>query len=114
MSGQRPKVLLLVFSNCADPSKEDEFNEWYTNVHVPDVLQTPGAVSAQRYRNVRPGKGTRALPKYLALYEIESEDPEQVFSRMRADDAKREEQGRMWGAKYAEWKFLGLFEPIGP
>ena len=28
--------------------KPDEFNESYSNVHIPDLLKVPGVVAAQR------------------------------------------------------------------
>ena len=35
MEGRFPNGILFVMSNCSDPSKEDEFNDWYTNIHLP-------------------------------------------------------------------------------
>jgi hypothetical protein len=49
-----------------DPEKEDEFNEWYNNVHLPAIVNCPGFVSGRRYRSIR------GEPKYMALYEIKS------------------------------------------
>jgi hypothetical protein len=66
---------LLVFSNAAD-GRDDEFNHWYTSVHLPDVLGVEGFVAARRFRladvQLLPGQ---AVPhRYLAIYEIEAED----------------------------------------
>ena len=36
--------LLLVLSNAGD-GKEDEFNDWYDNVHVPHMLNVPGILN---------------------------------------------------------------------
>jgi len=66
------KATVLVFTNCADPAREKEFNEWYDNTHVPDVLETPGFVGCTRYEMIGdpgPGQG-----KFLAVYEVESDD----------------------------------------
>ena len=27
-------------SDCSDPSREEEFNRWYDDIHLPDVLST--------------------------------------------------------------------------
>jgi hypothetical protein len=35
------KYLLFAFSDCKDPEKVDEFNDWYDNMHMPDMLKTP-------------------------------------------------------------------------
>ena len=38
-----------VFSNCTDSSREEEFNRWYTHIHLPDLSSAKGLVSAKRY-----------------------------------------------------------------
>jgi len=54
--------------------REDEFNDWYDGVHLDDVLQVDGMVSAQRFE-VSPQFGTPdILPGYLAIYEVEIAD----------------------------------------
>ena len=66
------KYLLFAHTDCADPSREEEFNDWYDNIHVPDALQTPGMIRATRWVNVDPESNQRT--KYLAMYEIETDD----------------------------------------
>jgi hypothetical protein len=85
------KWLLTVESNCADPSKEKEFNKWYDTVHLPDILETPGFVRAMRYENTNPeGQG-----KFIAMYEIESDDIAQTLAVFTENVNKKAEQGRM-------------------
>ena len=48
------------------PEKEDEFNAWYNEDHIPALVKVEGVRSAKRYRAV---EGT---PKYLAIYELEN------------------------------------------
>ena len=65
-------------TNCNDKTREDEFNEWYNNVHIPLTLKSPlGIVAASRYErlDLKEGQG-----KYLAIYEIETEDMEQALA----------------------------------
>ncbi|WP_298176953.1 DUF4286 family protein [Saccharomonospora sp.] len=55
------------------PGREDEYNDWYTNQHLHDVVAVPGFVSAQRFRLAdyqREGNPEPAY-RYIALYEIE-------------------------------------------
>lgn len=59
---------LVAFSNAA-PGCEGEFNDWYDQQHMPDVLAIPGFISAERYVSVGEGRH-----KYMAIYEIETED----------------------------------------
>lgn len=64
--------VLMVESNCADASKEADFNEWYNSVHVQDVLKTGIVRKATRYELTTPPAEGRG--KYLAFYEIETND----------------------------------------
>ena len=40
----------LVYANPV-PGREVEFNEWYQNTHMGDLVQRPGFIGAQRFRN---------------------------------------------------------------
>jgi len=88
-----PKTIVLVFTNCADPAREREFNDWYDNTHVPDVLETPDFVSCTRYEMVGdpgPGQG-----KFLAVYEVESDDLPSTMAGLQQRVAQLAEQGRI-------------------
>jgi hypothetical protein len=90
----KEKWVNLVEVNC-DPSREKEFMDWYVNMHMPDVLKTPGFVRARQYvmKEFRDGRG-----KYLHLYYIETDDIDRTI-KIRLE--KREEearQGRSSGA----------------
>ena len=84
--------LLTVESNCADPSREGEFNEWYDTIHLADMLETPGIVRASRYENTNPAEGQG---KFVAMYELETENLDQTMAAIgqRVNDII--EQGRM-------------------
>lgn len=60
----------LVFSNCTDPAREEEFNRWYTHIHVPDLAAARGVVGASRWRTDDPA----APGRYLAIYEFDDPD----------------------------------------
>jgi antibiotic biosynthesis monooxygenase (ABM) superfamily enzyme len=62
------RILMQVRVNIA-PEKEQAFNEWYNNVHVPEILACPGFLSGRRFRRIS-GDEIR----YMALYELESLD----------------------------------------
>jgi hypothetical protein len=68
------KGILVVQSGPADPSREDEYNDWYTNTHIPDMLAGPGFVAARRFRRVDQAATPDHLPAYLAIYELEADD----------------------------------------
>ena len=82
---------LLVFTN-PKTGRDDEYNEWYDQVHLKDLLDIPGVVGAQRYRLRPTGPQGTAGPahRYLAIYELEG-DLDPVITEMNA----RASQGRM-------------------
>ena len=66
------KNLLLVFSNPLNDRHED-FNDWYTNVHIRDVMRMPASVAVQRLvlaDEQQPGHPVSAY-RYLAMYETD-------------------------------------------
>jgi hypothetical protein len=73
---------LLVFSNPAE-GREDDYNQWYDTVHLGEVLQIPGFTAAQRYR-VDLAPGSPVSQRYLAVYEVEADDPSELLSRLGA------------------------------
>lgn len=81
------KHILLVLGNAVD-GRDDEFNHWYSGQHLSDVLKVPGIVSAQRFQYVAPAgesvEGPHPEPahRYIAIYEVDSDDPEAVHANM--------------------------------
>jgi hypothetical protein len=84
--------LIAVQTNCTDPSREKEFNDWYDNTHVPEVLEVPGIVRMTRYENVTPGEQSA---KFLALLEVEADDVWDVTTALAENRARAEKEGRM-------------------
>lgn len=71
-----PKAIMVVLTDPKDESVEDEYNDWYTNTHLNDVLKVPGFVAATRYRlaDEQPEGAPPASHRYLAVYEIDADD----------------------------------------
>ena len=89
------KWLLVVRANCADQSSEghDRFNDWYDNMHVPDLMTIPGFIRAARYIN--PDLSTWDTGKYLAIYDIETENIHDISTAMSTNWLKWKKQGRI-------------------
>ncbi len=85
------KWLLVVGTNCADAAREAEFNEWYDKTHFPDVLETPGFIRATRYENTEPSEGEA---KFLAIYEIETDDIDSFMKTHNDNMARKRAEGR--------------------
>lgn len=63
----------VVLTNPVE-GKEDEYNDWYDNIHLPDVLKVPGVRSAQRFRLGDVQRSPAPHPwLYLAIYEVEDD-----------------------------------------
>lgn len=90
------KFTWVVLTNC-DPAHEREFNEWYDEVHIGDLLRIPGVVSAVRSRLAEPQmsmvdgalvlcapRAINAKYKYLACYHLEAEDVSSVLKEVKA------------------------------
>jgi hypothetical protein len=86
------RYILEVRTNCNDPEKEAEYNDWYNNTHLPDVLETPGVVRATRYENIDPAEGEA---KFVAIYEIETDDIDTFMKTLNENIQKKREAGRM-------------------
>lgn len=66
--------VFVVFTN-SEEGRDDEFNEWYDEHHVHDIVGVEGFVWGQRFELHPAQRPGRAAPpwKYLALYEIEGD-----------------------------------------
>ena len=63
----------------AVPGADDQLNDWYDRVHMPEVLALDGYVSGQRFVLLGPEP---SAPHYLAVYEIESDNIEATLATM--------------------------------
>jgi len=80
------KYTFLAFTNPA-PGKEDEYNAWYEEHHLKDVINCPGFVSARRFRLATTQFQFNTVApayRYLALYEIETDDVEASLAEIVA------------------------------
>jgi len=115
--------ILVVETNCADATKEAEFNEWYDKIHVPDVLESPAFINGNRYEYLMPWKiqgggesqyqsteSSDRKAKYLATYEIEADDPGEAMKMLDRHLAEKAEQGRLSGL--VELVSMAIYRPI--
>ena len=67
---------LSIVTAGVDPEHETEWDNWYTESHVPNLLKIPGYVMAGPFRVLEHPAlaGFNSGPKYLAIYECENED----------------------------------------
>lgn len=80
------KHFLLVLSNPVQ-GREEEFERWYRETHVPEMLQLPGFVACQRFGLSETQMGRSHPQRHLALWEIETDNLAAVYDRLRSDMA---------------------------
>ena len=85
----KKKAVLLCFCDCPDPKRDEEFNRWYTHMHLPDLKDTKGLVRARRYRKTGDGPS-----QYLTLYEFESDDIDASVAELQNTAAMAFTKGR--------------------
>ncbi len=83
-----PKGVMVVMSEPA-AGQEDEYNDWYDKVHIPEMLEVPGIAAVQRFVAVPSPTGEVPAHQYLALYEFDT-DVDEALSAMREARSKRE------------------------
>ena len=70
------KGIVYVETRPATPERAAEYNTWYDEVHLPEVVAVDGFVSARRYAPVNDDG------PYVAMYEIEGDDLQAILQGM--------------------------------
>lgn len=76
------RYILTVATNPV-PGREDDYNRWYDEVHLAEVLAIDGFVSAERFVVDPAGQLGAPAPRYLAIYGIESDDIDGTMAAFR-------------------------------
>ena len=63
MVERKGTALLMVFVDI-DSEHDADFNAWYNDEHVGDLMKFPGFLNFARYQALKGG------PRYLAMYEL--------------------------------------------
>lgn len=61
--------LMVIMSNAVE-GRDEDFNDWYDNVHLPAICSIEGVVSAARYEI---DDDDAAPHRYMTIYEIDRE-----------------------------------------
>ncbi len=105
-----PRYKLVVLSNPVE-GREAEYQDWYQNVHLGQVVAFKGFKSARRFRLAKNLVEREALP-YLAIYEIETDDLEGVMEEVQ----KHAGTDRLLVSETldVEHSFAAIYEEFGP
>ena len=106
VASMRPALgILLVLTNCKDNDRQEEFNRWYEDVHIPDILDTGAFHAAYRYERVEreatsysdgPGRGRPPKAQYLAIYETDNPDPAKAREEVAKVRSDWQQRGRLF------------------
>ncbi len=74
---------MMVYSDPADPSREQEYREWY-DFHIAEALKAvPGMPRAVRYKLSKEQGHPVDVPfGYVTIYEIDADDVDAVHARL--------------------------------
>jgi hypothetical protein len=98
----------VVLSNPV-PGREDEFNEWYDQHHLREILAIPGIKSGQRFHRSDAQVSPSHPYEYLAVYEIETDDIAAVIAGL-SDSSGRVRSDAIDMGSTAVW----IFDEMGP
>ena len=76
------KYILVALSNCKEGT-DAEFNEWYNEVHLPDVLRLKGHVSAVRYCATEDQLRPEVHYRYMAIYELDVDNVKEAMAALQ-------------------------------
>jgi hypothetical protein len=107
MSTRLSKTLFMVMIDLDSSAIEVEFNDWYNDEHVPELLRVPGFLTGRRFRAIV------GEPQYAAMYELASAAAlnEPLFHQARpAHPKSTPATKKMW--KYVQNLRRGIYQQI--
>ena len=106
-----PSYKLIVMTQPVE-GREQEYNDWYQGMHLPDLVAVYGVKSAQRFQLSRTVVADRGPLPYLAIYDIETDDIDKTLDDLKS----RVGSGQIFvsPALSKENYFGAVYEEFGP
>ena len=89
--------------------RTDEYNDYYEQTHIDEVLASTGWLTGQRFELVDQAGQPCPLP-YLAFYELEADDSHDIVAHLNATRPQRVQSDALNKATAALW----VFRATGP
>ena len=64
----RDTGILIVLTEVADPARRDDVDQWFRDIHAPDLLEVHGVIAAMRFSRVDMPPG-----RYANVYMLDSD-----------------------------------------
>jgi hypothetical protein len=107
------KHRLVIFTE-SKPGQEDEFNHWYNEIHVKDLLRIDGIESVQRFQISEMDPAQPATHRWLGIYEL-SRDPQEVVDALLATrDTRAPNSPAYDSARTVRWYYTAITERLTP
>lgn len=102
------KHLILVLTEPTE-GNSTEFNDYYENTHLDEVISTTGWQTAQRFELVDQAGEPCPLP-YLAAYTVDAEDSAEILKTLNETRPQRQQSDALNMRTGRAW----VFKEIGP
>jgi hypothetical protein len=104
------KGKMIVLNNSVE-ARDGEYNDWYTNQHLDDVLRIPGILAGRRFTRMAQQQSPDQPYRYSAMYDIDPDMAAQIISEL----ARRANTPEMpLSTAVADPRYLSFFEAITP
>jgi len=113
--------LMVVLSNAL-PGREDDYNDWYSRVHIHDTInKLDGFASGRRFQLADLADAPAMPYRYLAIYEVPEDKLDVAYQQFRWSRGQRAEalaEGReplvpVSDAIDLDHFLVGFYSPMG-
>jgi hypothetical protein len=104
------KHLIIVLTEPVE-GREDDYNAFYNETHMPEVVASKGVVSGQRFILAHPGRNAGPPHPYLTIYEIEG-DLDAARAALAADHPGRTPLPDSFSKENTDWWFTAISEQV--
>lgn len=95
------KGIYVVYTDV-DDDRVDEFNAWYDEIHIPDLLRVGCITGAERFmlrgagQELRLKTGDLGVPKFLTIYHVDILDEIEIKAQLAQARPSWIRQGRLF------------------
>jgi Domain of unknown function (DUF4286) len=97
MESKRERVLYIVRTWVPDELL-DEWNQWHTYTHVPEVVEQPQVRRGRKYRVAEDNTPVEWAAQYVTIYEFDSWEDWESYNRSEAVTRLRKDYDERYGA----------------
>ncbi len=108
------RAIYVVIGEIRDPSRRAEWERYFDDVHVPDILEARGIAAILRLAEISPSTaGGESMERFMLLQYLD-EDPSVVLPDLRGRIDGWRERGRLMSPGAYELLFQSPYRPITP